>query len=309
MYSSAYGGIVYCYDTKTGDILWTYGNGGEGNSTNSGVETPFGHYPTFVQAIGSDAVYLVTTEHTPETPIFKGAMASAINATTGKLIWQISDYTGEFEYMSYAAADGYNTWFNGYDDQVYVVGRGPSETTVSVPLAGLAYGQSLVITGTVMDVSAGTKQTEQAADFPNGVPCASDASMTQWMGYVYQQQPEPTNFTGVPVTISVLDSNGNCYKIGTATTDSSGTYSLTWTPTIPGNFTVYANFAGTNGYWSSSSEAHFTVMKAAPTAPPTAPPVTGLASTGSLELGIAAVIIVIVIIGVVLAVLMMRKHA
>jgi hypothetical protein len=128
------------------------------------------------------------------------------------------------------------------------------------------------------------------------------------MGYVYQQQPEPTNFTGVPVIISVLDSNGNCYKIGTAYTDSSGTYSLTWTPIIPGNFTVYANFEGTNGYWPSSSEAHFTVMHAAPTTPPTAPPVTGLASTGTVELGIAAVIIVIIIIGVVLAILTIRKH-
>ena len=84
MYSSAYGGIVYCYDTKTGDILWTYGNGGEGNSTNSGLETPFSHYPTFVNAIGNGVVYIVTTEHTPETPIFKGALARAINATTGK---------------------------------------------------------------------------------------------------------------------------------------------------------------------------------------------------------------------------------
>ena len=66
-----------------------------------------------------------------------------------------------------------------------------------------------------MDISAGTKQTEQAADFPNGVPCASDASMTAWMGYVYQQQPEPTNFTGVQVQLAVLDSNGNHYPIGT----------------------------------------------------------------------------------------------
>ena len=33
--------------------------------------------------------------------------------------------------MSYAMADGYNTWFNGYDNQIYVVGRGPSATTVT----------------------------------------------------------------------------------------------------------------------------------------------------------------------------------
>jgi hypothetical protein len=132
--------------------------------------------------------------------------------------------------------------------------------------------------------------------------------MSQWMSYVYQQQPEPTNFTGVQVTISVLDSNGNCYKIGTATTDASGTYSLTWTPIIPGNFTVYANFEGTNGYWPSSAEAHFYASPPAPTAPPTAAPVTGLASTASLELGIAAVIIVIIVCVAVLAVIMLRKR-
>ena len=39
MYSAAYAGIVYCYDTKTGNVLWTYGNGGSGNSTNSGFRS------------------------------------------------------------------------------------------------------------------------------------------------------------------------------------------------------------------------------------------------------------------------------
>jgi hypothetical protein len=122
------------------------------------------------------------------------------------------------------------------------------------------------------------------------------------------QFPAPTNAAGVPVILSVRDSNNNTYVIGTATTDTSGMFTLTYTPTIPGNFTVYANFAGTNSYYPSSAETSFTVESAAPTAPPTAPPITGLASTGTVELGITAVIIVIVIIGAVLAVLTLRKH-
>jgi hypothetical protein len=253
-------------------------------------------------------VYIVTTEHTPESPLFKGGFARAINATTGKEIWSISDYTGEFQTFSYAAADGYNTWFNGYDAQIYVVGRGPSQTTVSAPDAGLAFGQPVVIRGTVMDVSAGTKQNEQASDFPNGVPVSSDASMSAWMGYVYQQQPEPTNFTGVPVKIYVLDSNNNYRQIGTATTNANGMYTLTWTPDISGNYTVYANFAGTNGYWSSSDTTSFTVMGASATAAPTATPTTGLASNSTVEYGIVAIIIVIIIIGAVLALLVTRKR-
>ena len=309
LYSCGFSGLIYCYDDKTGNLLWTYGNGGAGNSTYGGLNVYYGYYPTFIQAIGNGIIYTVTTEHTIATPIYKGALARAINATTGKEIWALSDYTGEFVGPnSYGIADGYNTWFNGYDNSIYVVGRGPSQTTVTAPKAGLAFGQSVVISGTVMDISAGTKQNEQASDFPNGVPVCSDSSMTAWMGYVYQQQAKPTNFTGVPVTIGVTDSNHNTYVIGTAMTDESGTYSLTWIPTIPGNFTVTASFAGTNGYWPSSAESTFNVMNAPPTPAPTTSPPSGLASTGTVELGIAVVVIVIVIIGAMLAILTVRKR-
>ena len=308
IYSSAYAGILYCYDTKTGDLLWTYGNGGAGNSTNSGVESPFGYYPTFVNAIGNGVVYLVTTEHTIETPIFKGALVRAVNATTGAQIWTLSDYTGEFLSDSFAMADGYATFFNGYDNQIYCVGRGPSQTTANAGPQVTTLGDNVVISGTVTDIATGTKQTEQAGDFPNGVPCAADSIMTQWMGYVYQQQPEPTNFVGVPVTIRVTDSNHNTYPIGTVTTNEQGFYTLTWSPIITGNYTVTATFAGTNAYYPSSDVTSFNVMSAPPTASPAPSPPTGLASTGTVELGVVAIIIVIVIIGALILVLLSRKR-
>ena len=77
---------------------------------------------------------------------------------------------------------------------------------------------------------------------------------------------------------------------------------------ISGNFTVYANFAGTNAYWGSSAETYFIVRPSTNSRTTAVPPVTGLASTGTVELGIAAVIIVIVIIGAVLAILTLRKR-
>ena len=126
LYSMGYAGIMYCYNAKTGILVWTYGNGGAGNSTNAGPNSPFGDYPTFINAVGNGVIYVVSSEHTINTPIYKGALARAINATNGAEIWTLSDYTGEFAAMSYAMADGYNTWFNGYDNQIYVVGRGPS---------------------------------------------------------------------------------------------------------------------------------------------------------------------------------------
>jgi hypothetical protein len=166
----------------------------------------------------------------------------------------------------------------------------------------------VVIQGTVTDISTGTKQTEQAADFPNGVPVASDASMSDWMGYVYQQQPCPTNFTGVPVTINVLDSNNNFRSIGTATTDASGSFSLAWAPDIPGNFTVYANFAGTNGYWPSNGETHIYASAAAPTAAPTATPQSNLATTVDLMTYMAVVAIAIIIAIAIATVFILRKR-
>ncbi len=305
MYSSAYAGIVYCYDTCTGDIVWTYGNGGEGNSTQGYMDVP-GHYPTFINAIGNGVVYTVTSEHTIETPLFKGALARGINATDGSEIWTLNSYTGEFMGNSFAMADGYATWFNGLDNQIYSVGRGPSSLTVSAPQAAIAQGQSLVISGTVMDVSAGAQQNEQAARFANGVPVASDASMKDWMGYVYQQKPLPTNFTGVEVQIAVTDANGNTRTVGTTTTDETGHYSFQWTPDITGMYKVTAIFAGSNGYWPSVSTAGFAVDAAAatPTPMPTQPP-----SSADLYFvpAIAGLFVAIIVVGLLTIVLLRKK--
>ncbi len=312
LYDSSFGGICYAYSDTTGNLLWTYGNGppGSDNSTYAGLNVFYGDYPTQIQAVANGVIYLATNEHTVPNPIYKGAVTTAINATTGQQIWQLSDYPSEWSTpgTEYVVADGYATFMNGYNNQVYSVGRGPSKTTVSAPEIGVTTDTPITITGTVMDISAGTAQSQQATDFPNGVPCSSDASMKDWMGYVYQQQPEPTNFIGVPVSIYVLDSNNNYRQIGTATTDATGTYSLTWTPDIPGNFTVTATFAGTNGYWPSSAETHIYAGSPPATASPAATPITGLATQSTVMYIGIAIIIVIIIIGVAIMLMLNRKR-
>jgi hypothetical protein len=305
LYSYCYGGILYCYDLTTGSLLWTYGNGGTGNSTDSGFQAP-GNYPGFIQAVGNGVVYIVVTEHTIETPIYKGAFTRGINATDGAQIWTLSDYTGEFGAVSYAIADGYTNFFNGYDNQIYTLGQGPTTLTVSAPDLSAASGQPVVIQGTVTDVSAGTKQTEQAGRFPNGVPCAADSIMSDWMGYIYQQKPLPTNFVGVDVAVNVLDSNNNFRNIGTATTDATGAFNLVWKPDIPGKYTVIATFEGTNGYWPSSATTAFDVMD--PIVTPAPQPQTALPPLETyIFAGVAAIIIAIAIVGAV-TLLTIRKR-
>ena len=136
---------------------------------------------------------------------------------------------------TFAVADGTLIYWNNYDHQVYAVAKGPSAMTVEAPHVGVSIDQSLVITGTVTDISPGTKQLEQAMRFPNGVPAVSDESMSHWMEYVYMQKARPTNATGVEVSVDVIDANGNFRNIGTTTSDANGLFSLDWMPDIPGN--------------------------------------------------------------------------
>ena len=129
------------------------------------------------------------------------------------------------------------------------------------------------------------------------------------MEAVYMQQPMPTNITGVPVVLYVLDSNNNYRAIGTTTTNAQRQLRLNWTPDIPGNYTIYATFAGTQSYYGSSASTFIHASSPAATAAPTATPLSGIATQKRARIiGIVAIIIVIVIIGVVIMLMLSRKR-
>jgi hypothetical protein len=300
-YTWGLGGSVYCFNGTTGALKWTWYSG------NAGVDTPYGTWPLGTwwshYIIADDKIY-VRAGHDYTPPVFKGAKLYCINATSGEEIWNsLSFDIGS----SPAVADGYMVWFNGYDNQIYSYGKGPSAITVSAPSVGITTATPITISGTITDISAGTKQQAVAANFPSGLPCVSDASMSQFMEAVYQQQSMPHNMTGVPVTISVLDSNGNYRTIGTTISNADGTFDFTWTPDILGHFTVTATFEGSQSYYPShSSTAFYASPEAAtPTPQPTQP-----ASMADLYLvpGIIGIIVAIAIVGVVLALLLLRKR-
>ena len=170
----------------------------------------------------------------------------------------------------------------------------------------ITQGNSVMLTGTVIDTATGTKQNEQVARFPNGVPAVSDNSISAWMEYVYMQKPMPTNATGVLVSFDVIDSNGNHRHIGDTTSDSKGTFGFQWTPDITGKYTVIATFEGSKSYYGSSAETYFAVDTAAPTSSPY--PVVNLPPTEMyIAAAAAAIILAIAIVGVVI-VMMLRKR-
>jgi outer membrane protein assembly factor BamB len=306
IYSGAYGGVLYCYDMATGEVLWTYGNGGPGNSTDSGFACYYGHYPIFVNAIGNGIVYTVTTEHTFETPIYKGASTRAINATDGTEIYTLSAATGEFGAESFAIADGFTVFYNSYTQQIYCIGKGPSATAVLIQNDMTTHGNKVLVKGSVTDISAGTKQDEQAARFPNGVPAMSDANMTGWMEYVYQQKPRPTDTVGVEVVISVLDPNNNVYEVGRATSDADGLFSCVFTPEVPGKYTVIASFAGSKGYWPSSAETALFVEET-PAATPAPTPMPASVADLYFVPAVIGIIVAIIVVGLLLFLLLRKR--
>jgi hypothetical protein len=204
-------------------------------------------------------------------------------------------------------ADGSLTAFNHYDNKIYNLNKGPTLVKVSAPDVAVPISNSILIKGTVTDISPGTNGQEQAMRFPNGVPAVSDASMSDYMAYVYMQQAKPANITGVPVTISVIDANNNNRPIGQVFTDENGFFSLNWKPDITGTYTVIATFEGSQSYWPAHSQNAFTVSDVGPTQPPAE---TAQPSAADLYFipAIAAIILAIAIVGIVMVLLFFRKR-
>jgi hypothetical protein len=316
LYCAGYGGVLYCYDLKTGELKWSYGSGGVGNSTNSGFDTPWGNYPIYPCAFADGKVFVYTTEHSPNAPPYKGARIRAINATNGAEVWTLMAWSSSASPI----ADGYMIYLNLYDNQLYCLGKGPSATTVQTPLTAITEGQSVVIQGTVTDISAGAKELLQSGEF-NIVPAMSDKDQGVWMEYLYMQKPKPANATGVPVRLQALDPNGNTEEIGIVTSDSSGMFMKLWQPPVPGEYRIIASFEGSESYWPSQAESAVGVVAASaaptqtvtptPTLPPTTAPATSSPTTtpsaavnpkGGADVviyaAIAAVIAIVVIIAV-----------
>ncbi len=273
LYVTGYGGVVQCYSMTNGTLLWTYGNGGAGNSTSSGDETPWGNYPIHAGAFADGVFYTFPGEHSPNTPLYKGERIRAVDAFTGEELWTLLGWAASglgTSVAPIAISDGYLVFANAYDGQIYSIGKGPSATTVTAPDVAVTQGSSIVIRGTVTDQSPGSKA--------KGTAAISDDNMTAWMEYMFEQQPRPNNVIGVEVTLDAIDPNNNRIPIGTATSDASGLFSFLWqTPAVPGKYTVIATFAGSNSYWPSYAETAVGVVappSAAPTQTPTPVPPT-----------------------------------
>jgi PQQ-like domain len=288
LYSVAYDGKLHAYNVTNGQHLWDFSTG------SAGFETPYGTYPlgSGIFSIADGKVYVCTGEHSPNAPMWRGGRIYCVDAYTGQGIWNLTGW-----WQIPAIADGYIAAFNNYDSKVYSLGKGQTSTTVDAPMTEVTSGKQMVIQGSVLDQSPGAP----------GTTAIADKDMTQWMEYLYMQQPIPADAVGVPVSIDAIDPNHNNIHVGDAVSDQSGHYAYTWaTPNVPGQYTIIAHFLGTKSYFASSAETTAYVSEPAPT--PTPAPVTAAPPTDMyIAAGVVAIIIAIAIVGVLILIAVKKR--
>jgi len=286
MYAQGFDGCIHCFDISNGTELWTYYDG------SAGFETPYGTYPFYGGPTVADGkVYSTNGEHSPGSPLWRGEAIHCVNAETGQGIWNISGW-----FQGPVVADGYLMSLNGADNRIYCFGKGQTATTVTASPKVSTYGDSVLVEGTVMDLSPGAE----------GVPAIADEYMSEWMEYVHMQKSLPADAKGVEVILETLDPNGNFYEIGNATSDANGMFSYAFKPEVPGLYTITARFAGSESYFSSVAETAINVDEAPQATPTPTPPAPSMADTYFVP-GTIGVIIAVIAVGLVM-VLMLRKR-
>jgi outer membrane protein assembly factor BamB len=293
-----HGGTIYALNTETGESIWNF------TAPDPYNEYLFNNYWRLrIELITDGKLYIHHSEHSPFDPKPRGAQLYCVDLGSGELIWSINLRGTEWG-DRIAIGDNILVTSNTFDSRVYSLGKGPSETTVSIQDDVVAEGETVLIKGYVTDISAGTQDYAIAARFPKGVAAVSDDSMSAWMEYVYLQKERPMDITGVEVSIDAFDSSGTLIHLGEATSDASGLFSYAWTPDTQDQYNVAATFMGSAGYWPSSDQAPIVV---GPT-PSQGGPIQPEAPAGiTTEVAIIAAIIVIAAIAIVAYVVLRRR--
>jgi hypothetical protein len=259
LYSCGVPGKVYAYDLETGKSAW----GDPYEATDPYQEILWtNNWWAQIIFITDGKLYIGHSEHSVIDPKPRGAPFQCLNATTGELIWRVD---GMFRQTHWGGTgvigDSIFVTQDTYDQCVYAVGKGPSEITASINNNVVPKGSTVLVDGTVMDVSPGTKDDNRQLRFSNGVPAVSDESMSEWMLYVYKQFPRPADAIGVTVKFAAVDPNNNYIELNDTVSDSYGCYGFEFTPDTIGQYMIIATFEGSNSYYPSTAITYLSVVE------------------------------------------------
>lgn len=288
----SYDGHVYAYDSQTGKLVWKSDYIGEqwentyGNQAFNGAS----------RGAGGVLYYSTSTTYSMQ-PRTRFQELVAINETTGKFLWTLP-----IGVAPTAVAYGYLLGSDGENGMQYCIGKGKTDTTVTIQSDVISKGSSVLIKGTVMDLSPGQPNT----------PAVSDSDMNEWMDYLHGQNATlintPPKPEGVPVKLTAVGSDGTVVDLGTAASNSEGLFAKAWTPPTEDLYMIYASFEGSNSYWSSSAATALAVdSPTAPTASPT-PPASQVSTSPDMPMAIVGVGVAMIIAVAIATVLILRKH-
>jgi hypothetical protein len=208
LYIGSYDGSVYCLDPATAEVKWYRQDLGAMAGTTCG--------PIYADGV----VYVGGAPWR----VYGQATSYALNAQTGETIWSYQT-PGAMKHQM-AIADG--IWYVGTQDgMMYAFGDGPTKTTLGLSSAQLKAGDTVLISGQVLDQS----------------PASPNAAVAN-----------------APVTLMYAPLGSVDIKvITTATTSYSGDYYYEWTvpSDVSGMYSIVASYSGTPGYKASSATANF----------------------------------------------------
>jgi outer membrane protein assembly factor BamB len=288
----AYDGHVYAYDVIDGSTKWKFYAG------DAGIETPYNTWPFWhAPAVADGKVFASNSEHSAQNPYYRGTRMFAINSETGQEVWSIGG-----SWAGKSIADGKLLVQCESTGELFCFARGPTETTISAPDTAIPLGDSVLISGMVVDISPATTVNEVAKRFPKGVPAVSEEYMSDWMEYLHLKRTRPWDVTGVPVELRVVHPDGTMEWIDTVTSDGYGNYAYQYNPPTEGIYRIMASFPGSVSYWPSHVETVFAIDPAPEPStpiepePPTEPeePAAPLITT---EVAIIAAVAIIAIVG------------
>ncbi len=293
---------VYALNETNGDIVWHYVDPAIPFETPYNFNATEEVYAIQTIRIADGKVYVQNNEHTPTQPATRGWGLICINVTTGEGLWKISGAN----LGPGGAADGYLTASSSFSGYFYVIGKGKTAMTFNAPQTSVASGQSVILSGTILDMSPAQP----------GTPCVSKESMGTWMDYLHHQMPidgyyHNVTVTGVPISIDVIDPNGNTQHVADITSDLTGAFGYSWTvPSNAGQYRVMATFMGDDSYGSAFVSSFVNVAQGSAASP--TPTATGggggVATTTDLMTGLAIGVVVIVVAIAIVGALILRRH-
>lgn len=286
---------LWCLDAETGDLLWEHKTEGNyvgavtgaygkiyltGGSTDRKVYaldptngkliwdfTTDGSVSTMGVTIADGNIYFSCFLR-KEFELGEGipGRVYCLNADTGELVWSWTRTISNGQRVS--IADGYAYTVDA-ECAIYCIGPGPTSTTISVTSSQFTAGESVVISGSVTDMSP---FSQERPDLQSSL------------------------VAGVPVILSYV-TDDSWMDFATVTTDTAGTFMHTWTPPSEGAYKVVARFEGNDSYhWSSAQEVIQVSSAPSPDGQIQPEPEAPLITT---ELAIILAVVAVAVIGVV----------